>query len=513
MRILFLFVLTMIAIIPEPVELVAKNGSFTLDQETSICVDKELNRLDNYLREKLTTSTGFKFNEKDLQKNNQIQLKLAKSNWKLSDEGYILKVKYEGIEIIARKPVGVFYGIQTLRQLLPPGIESQKVLKNIEWSISCIEIEDYPRFKWRGFMLDEARHFMGKEIVKKMLDLMALHKLNKFHWHLVDDQGWRIEIKKYPKLIEVGSKRKIKTNRGEESNLKDSDFIGGYYSQEEIKEIIDYAEERFIEVIPEIEMPGHCKAALAAYPELSCTGGPFEVPTRWGIFSDVYCLGKENVFKFLEDVLLEIMNIFPTKIIHIGGDEVPIRKWKSCPNCQQKMKALGFDKEVELQVYLTNYFTRFLEEHGKRLMGWNQILNPTLSKESICQFWFGSRKDVVEHMRKGGEVIATNYLQTYLDHPYKIISLKKAYKFEPKFPKVDPKFKSKLLGLEAPLWTERVPNLKRLEWQTFPRLTAYAETAWTPKKKKDFKKFKRRLIEFTKRLEILDVKVAIEKIN
>ncbi|NHJ04566.1 MAG: beta-N-acetylglucosaminidase [Candidatus Heimdallarchaeota archaeon] len=503
----------MITIIPEPVELIIKNGSFKLKEDTSIYADKEISILSNFLREKFTPSTGFLFSNMNQQKNNQIQLKLAKSNWNLSDEGYILHIKKEIIEIIAKKSEGIFYGIQTLRQLLPPEIENQKIIKNTEWIIPCVEVKDYPRYNWRGFMLDEARHFMGKAIVKKILDLMALHKLNKFHWHLVDDQGWRIEIKKYPKLVEIGSKRKINTKRGEISNLENQNYIGGYYKQEEIKEIINYAKERFIEVIPEIEMPGHCSASLAAYPELSCTGGPFEVPTRWGIFFDVYCTGKENVYKFLEDVLVEVIELFPTNIIHIGGDEVPKKRWKSCPYCQQKMKELKFEKEGELQIYLTNYFVKFLESHGKRLMGWNQILNPTLSKEAICQFWLGNRKKVTEHMQKGGEVVATNYLQTYLDHPYQLISLKKAYKFEPKFPKVESGFKSKLLGIEAPLWTERVPNLKRLEWQIFPRLTAYAETAWTPKKKKDYEKFKVKLSEFIKRLEFLDVNVAIEKIN
>ena len=497
----------MIAIIPEPVEVIIKDGSFKIDSETSLFVEKKFSKLTNYVKDIFDKINGLSLEENDSEGANQIKIKNGKIEQNSTKEGYKLRIKKDSIEIIAEENKGVFYALQTLKQLLPIG----SVKGDLE--LSCVEIIDYPRFQWRGFMLDEARHFMGKEIVKKILDIMALHKLNKFHWHLVDDQGWRIEIKKYPKLIEIGSKRKIVTRRGEISNLKNPDEIGGYYTQEEIKEIIAYASERFIEIIPEIEMPGHCTSALAAYPELSCKGGPFEVPTKWGIFFDVYCPGKEKVYKFLEEILLEVIALFPSEIIHIGGDEVPKKRWKKCPDCQKKMNELGIEKESELQDYLTNYFEKFLESHGKRLMGWNQILNPGLTEEAICQYWLGNKTRVIEHMQRGGEVVATNYLQTYLDHPYKIISLKKAYKFEPKFPKLDATTKQKIIGIEAPLWTERVPNLKRLEWQIFPRLTAYAETAWTPKKKKNYEKFIIRLHKFNKRLKLKGVNIAFDKIN
>jgi len=499
-----------ISIIPEPVEIIRKEGSFTISKSTSLHA-KELDNVGLYLQELFLPAMGWRISvTKEAKNADYIELKLN-NKLETGEEGYRLEVSKLSILIEAQTSKGIFYGIQSLRQILPKEIEKNKEKKNINWQVPCVTIFDYPRFKWRGFMLDEARHFMGMEVVKKMLDLMALHKLNKFHWHLVDDQGWRIEIKKYPKLTEIGAFREVKKERGEEPLPDKPEIYGGYYTQNEVREIIAYAKECFIDVIPEIEMPGHCSAALAAYPELSCRGKPSAVPTRWGIFADVYCPGKNEVYEFLENVLAEIIDIFPYEIIHIGGDEVPKKRWKKCPDCKEKIEELGLEDVKKLHIYLTNHFQNYLEAKGRRLMGWNQILDPELSAQAICQFWLGNKAKVVEHMKKGGEVVGSNYLSTYLDHPYQIISLKKAYHYEPRLARKKDNLDEQIIGIEPPLWTERIPNEKRLYWQAFPRLTAYAETAWTPKKNKNYELFIQKLKIFLKRLDMMGIRYATRK--
>ena len=498
-----------VVIIPEPVEMKVDKGFFEITKKTSLHADKGLKDVSEYLQKLFRPALGWsipsiaKTNDE-----NSIKLSLDDGAPEIGEEGYILKSTEKGILIKAKTPAGVFYGIQTLRQLLPKEIESQKEISNMKWLVPCITVKDYPRFKWRGFMLDEARHFMGINVAKKVLDLMALHKLNKFHWHLVDDQGWRIKIDKYPKLTDIGSKRELKPKRGEVQNTGEENVYGGFYTKEEIKDIIAYATERFIEVIPEIEMPGHSMSALAAYPELSCSGGPFEVPTRWGIFADVYCPGNDRVYEFLKDVIDEVIELFPSEIIHIGGDEVPKIRWRSCKKCREKMKEEGITKFKDLQVLLTNYFAKYLESKGRRLMGWNQILDENLEKNAISQYWFGKMKETITHIKNGRDTVMTRYLWTYLDHPYKIISLQRAYKYEPIPKKLEEKFHTHVLGLEAPLWTERIPNEQRLYWQAFPRLTAFAETGWTPKELKNYKMFQKKLEIFLKRLDILKVSYA-----
>ncbi|MCK5046917.1 MAG: beta-N-acetylhexosaminidase, partial [Candidatus Heimdallarchaeota archaeon] len=496
-------------IIPEPVEIKVEKGFFEITKKTSLHADKRLKDVSEYLHKLFRPALGWSIpSTAKTNDENSIKLSLDDGAPEIGEEGYILKSTEKGILIKAKTPAGVFYGIQTLRQLLPKEIESQKEISNMKWLVPCITVKDYPRFKWRGFMLDEARHFMGIKVAKKMLDLMALHKLNKFHWHLVDDQGWRIKIDKYPKLTDIGSKRELKPKRGEVQNTGEGNVYGGFYTKEEIKDIIAYATERFIEVIPEIEMPGHSMSALAAYPELSCSGGPFEVPTRWGIFADVYCPGNDRVYEFLKDVIDEVIELFPSEIIHIGGDEVPKIRWRSCKKCREKMKEEGITKFKDLQVLLTNYFAKYLESKGRRLMGWNQILEENLAKNAISQYWFGKVKETIAHLEEGRDTVMTRYLWTYLDHPYKIISLQRAYKYEPIPKKLEEKYHNHVLGLEAPLWTERIPNEQRLYWQAFPRLTAFAETGWTPKKSKNYKKFKEKMEFFLKRLDILGINYA-----
>jgi hexosaminidase len=377
-----------------------------------------------------------------------------------------------------------------------------------DWRIPCLVIEDWPRFRWRGFMFDEGRHFHGKQTVRQLLDLMALHKLNVFHWHLTEDQGWRIEIKKYPRLTEVGARR-AGTNKTILGKRHDGIPHGGFYTQEEIREIVAYAAERHITVVPEIEIPGHSLAALAAYPELSCTGGPFEVATHFGIFPDIYCAGKESTFTFLQDVLDEMMQLFPSPYIHIGGDEAPKKRWIACPDCQRRIREQGLEDEHALQVYITNRIGKYLESKGRRLMGWNQILEPGLSKDAVVQYWFGDQKKLVEAIKiERRKVVMSTYLDTYLDHSYSLMPLSRAYRYDPVPPGFSAEDEACILGLEFPLWTEWVPTRARLDYQAFPRLTAMAETGWTPKEQKDYTDFRKRLEGFLERLDRLGIGYA-----
>jgi hexosaminidase len=499
-----------INIIPEPVLLNISSGKFVLTESTSIVSDRELLNLCNYLKNLLIPATGFNLIIKETHVSNgtSINLKLTDNKKDLGFEGYSIEVSTKDIIITAPYPAGIFYGIQTIRQLLPPEIENNSKVEDIEWQIPCLKMEDFPRFSWRGYMLDEARHFHGKEIVKKMLDLMGLIKLNRFHWHLTDDQGWRIEIKRYPKLIEVGSKREETQVGGYLSKKRDGIPHSGYYSQEEINEIIDYAKERFIQVIPEIDLPGHTRAALASYPNLSCKGYPFSVSTRWGIHRDVMCVGKEEVFEFVQNVLKEIVELFPSNMVHIGGDEVLKKRWKECSDCQRRIDQEGLTEEKDLQTYFINRISAYLRSLKQEVICWNDVLDANLKENVICQYWLRHKKRVIEHIRKGRDIIMTNFKYTYLDHSYSFTSLKMAYKFEPIPKNLEKKYHKYIRGVETPMWSEFIPNIKRLEWQTFPRLIAFAEIGWTPKNKKNYASFINRLREFLKRLDLIGVNYA-----
>ncbi|MHA1472267.1 MAG: beta-N-acetylhexosaminidase [Promethearchaeota archaeon] len=501
-----------ISIIPKPVSMDLGEGRFQITERTVIEADPILSEIAEYFKSLFLSPTGFSLRitnlQSDLNKSNTIYLIL---NGKLSDfteEGYSLKVNQDRIVLSASKPAGIFYGIQTIRQLLPKEIEEKKVGSHIEWTVPSIEIIDYPRFSWRGYMLDEGRHFLGKEVVKHILDLMALFKMNVFHWHLTEDQGWRIEIKKYPLLTEIGSKRQKTQIGGFISKQMDNTPHEGFYTQEEIQELVSYADRLFIKIIPEIDIPGHSKSALAAYPEFSCTGGPFEVSTRFGIKKDVYCVGKESTFEFLRNILEEIILLFPSEIIHIGGDEVPKKRWEKCPECQERIKIENLENEKELQIYFTERINKFLSSHGRRLMGWNQILSDRSTKDIIGQYWKFGRKKILKHLMKGGNVVFSEFGYTYLDYSYKFTSLKKAYRYEPIPKKLNTDYYDNVLGIEAPMWTEWVRNINELEWQTFPRLLAYAETGWIPREQKNFNSFKNRLENVLCRLDLLGVSYA-----
>ncbi len=495
--------------IPLPIDIHYKKGEFHLNSNTSVYSTSNLQKIVKYFLELIKGSNGYELKEVDSTNNsNSINFILDDSLKNLKDEGYILEVFKETIFIKALSEKGIFYGIQTLRQLLSDKLGREKNSKEKIQTIPCLRIEDYPRFKWRGFMLDVSRHFHDIDTIKHVLDLLALMKMNIFHWHLTDDQGWRIEIKKYPKLIDVGSKRKdtkIKTWWSKKYRGKPHQ---GFYTQDEIREIVSYAQDRFITVIPEIEMPGHCRAAIAAYPELSCQKKQTDVSIKPGIFKDIFCVGQEETFRFLEYILSEIIELFPSEIIHIGGDEVPLKRWKSCINCKSRMQSEKTKNAKELRKYFTKRIVDYLNSQDKRAIGWNEILYEGIDKGVIAQWWLRKKDKILNHIYNGGNIVLSHLFHVYLDYNYIVTPLQKTYSFEPIPKNLDEKHHEKILGIEAPLWSEWVPNRERLEWQIFPRLAAVAEIGWTLKENKNYKTFIQRLKQFNKKLDDFGVNYA-----
>jgi hexosaminidase len=497
-------------IIPLPFHLEKKAGLFRLTAATVIQADLANRWNADYLQALLAAPTGLTLPVRPLDQTGQnvIQLRLDPALASLGPEGYRLIVSPAAVTLTAPGTTGVFYGIQSLRQLLPVEIEERLPVAGVDWHIACLDIIDQPRFAWRGFMLDEGRHFQGRETVLRTLDLMALQKLNIFHWHLTEDQGWRIEIRKYPRLAQIGSHR-LGTRKGFTAGKHDGNPHGGFYTQAEIREIVAYAADRHITVVPEIEMPGHSVAALAAYPELSCTGGPFEVATHFGIFPDIYCAGKEVVFSFLQDVLDEVLELFPSPYIHIGGDEAPKKRWKDCPDCQRRMTEQRLKDAHALQVYFTNRIAAYLDMKGRHAIGWNEILEGGLAGSAIVQYWARGHKKLLEAIRNDHRKTVMSFcLKTYLDYSYNLLPLSRLYRYEPIPTGLDEEATAAILGVESPLWTEWVPNRARLDYQIYPRLSALAETGWTPREKKSLPDFRRRLVPFFARLDRLGIQYA-----
>jgi hexosaminidase len=385
----------------------------------------------------------------------------------------------------------LFYGIQTLRQLLSGTAP-----------VPCAEIEDKPRFGWRGMLLDCGRHFMSLALVKRYIDLLAYHKMNVFHWHLTEDQGWRLEIKRYPRLTEVGAWR---TQNGKK--------YGGFYTQEQVKEVVAYAKTRYVTVVPEVEMPGHSVAVLAAYPEYSCTGRPIAVETHWGVFNDVLCPGKETTFEFVQNILDEVCALFPSTYIHIGGDECPKYYWKTCPNCQARIKAEGLKDENELQGYFTRRIDEYMLSKGRHIIGWDEILEGGVSKTAVVQSWRGLA-GAVAAAKQGNAVISSPWDGTYFYCPqvaeevrinYRTLnSLEKAYAFEPVPPEITPRQASLIMGGECCMWAEYTQEFE-VDPQMFPRLSAFAEAIWSPAGAKNFADFSTRLGKHWSRLDALGV--------
>ena len=426
-------------------------------------------------------------------------------------ESYTLDVTPAGIRIGASAPAGFFYGAQTLRQLLPPEVEQGAA--TFPMAVPCVHIADAPRFQHRGFLLDVSRHFFGPVEIKRIIDLLALQKINRFHWHLTDDQGWRIEIKKYPRLVEIGSQRKESQSGGWILSKPTFDGIPhrGYYTQDEIREVVAYAAQNFIEVIPEIDAPGHAAAAMAAYPELSCDGRSGEVRTTVSSFSNPLCVGKEFVFTFLEDVFSELAELFPYRHIHIGGDEVNKKAWKKCPDCQARLAAEGLKTPHDLQVYFENRLVKILKARGCEVITWSEVLHPALDPDVINQYWFFlSKKKTVAAIQKGRRTIVSEFSALYLDYSYKVMPLRQTYDFDPQFTGITVEQAGNILGVEAALWTEFVDSRKRIDWQMFPRVLAASEMAWTEQDGRSYEDFLVRLALFERRLRALGVAHAVQ---
>ena len=414
-------------------------------------------------------------------------------------EGYGLDVTRRLVTVRASSQRGVLYAIQTMKQLLPVAIYGEgPAAETVAWTMPCLRIEDAPRFAYRGQHLDVSRHFFPVEEVKRVIDIMALHKLNTLHWHLTDDQGWRLEIKRYPRLTEVGSLRRH-TMVGKQWGSSDNTPYGGYYTQDEVRDVVAYAAENGITVIPEIDLPGHMLAALAAYPELGCTGGPYEVWSEWGVAKEVLCAGNDKTFEFLEGVLTEVMELFPSEYIHIGGDEAGKGAWKSCPKCQARMKAEGIADVDGLQSYLVHRIERFLNDHGRRLLGWDEILDGGLAPNATVMSWRGAEGGL-KAIRAGHDAIMTPGEYCYLDYaqdapftqPLSIggyTPLRKVYSFEMSFPELTPEEQARLLGVQANLWTEYIPTSSQLEYMLLPREAALAEVQWCRADNRSWERF------------------------
>jgi hexosaminidase len=508
-----------IAVIPRPVKVTERTGHFTLEPTTVIWADATSAPIARQFARYVEPATGYTLRVRIAGEApiGSIAFKRDRTLSRLGPEGYVLDVRPG--RIVARAPelAGLFYAVQTIRQLLPPDIFRAAPAGRTIWTMPAVAIEDYPRFEWRGAHLDVGRHFMPKEFVKKYIDLLSLHKLNVFHWHLTEDQGWRLEIKQYPRLTEVGAWRKetlIGRQRGQEEQKYDGKRHGGFYTQEDAREIVAYAKERFITVVPEIEMPGHAVAAIAAYPELGVTGEPMNVATHWGVFSDILN-AKPSTMQFMQNVLTEVMAIFPGRYVHIGGDEADKTKWKASPEIQARIKELGLKDEHELQSWFIRQMDAFLTSHGRRLVGWDEILEGGLAENAVVMSWRGTEGGIAA-ARAGHDVVMAPTSNTYLDYAQSrdpnepvgqtaLLTIDKVYAFDPVPDELEPAFVKHILGGQAQVWTEYMADAKAVEYMTFPRLTALAEAVWTQKARKDYADFALRLTTHLDRLRALDV--------
>ena len=499
--------------LPQEVSLNAETP-FRLNRNTLIAYPEGndlLKRNAEFLAEYIGQATGFVLPTQGLAEGKEPakhSIVLGLSADIANKEGYVLDVQADNVFLNGQTPNGVFYGIQTLRKAIPAQTTATDIL------LPAGVINDEPRFPYRGLHLDVSRHFFPLEFIKEYIDLLALHNMNTFHWHLTDDQGWRIEIKRYPKLTEIGAMRN-RTVIGKNSGKYDNTPYGGFYTQEEAREIVEYARERYIDVIPEVDLPGHMLAALAAYPELGCTGGPYEVCPEWGIFEDVLCIGNDKTFEFLEGVMEEIIDIFPSRYIHIGGDECPRTRWQSCPKCQARIKAEGLkaDKnhtaEDRLQSYCMTRIEKFLNAHGRQIIGWDEILDGDVAPNATVMSWRGMEGGI-KAAQLGHDVIMVPTSYAYLDYyqtddltdePFGIggyVPVEKVYSLEPVPATLTAEQAKHILGAQANLWTEYILTPEHAEYMILPRIAALCEVQWTQPEKKDFQDFAKRLVSLMK---------------
>jgi hexosaminidase len=509
------------SLIPAPASAKWQTGSFTLSDKTQIIVsplnnETKLSADLLVLLVKNPTGQTLAIAEGSKPANGSVFMVLDGSV--KNEEGYRLEITPKGITIHAKTAVGLFYAVQTIRQLLPVAVEKPMVINGLKLILPACEIADEPRFVYRGMHLDVGRHLFPVASIKRYIDMLSLHKMNTFHWHLTEDQGWRIEIKKYPRLTEIGAYRKetVAGAQKKEGNTFDGKPYGGFYTQNEVREIVKYAKSKFITVIPEIEMPGHAIAALTSYPELSCTGGPFEVRKLWGVDDDVFCAGNEQVFTFLQDVLSEVMDLFPSKYIHIGGDECPKKRWEKCDKCQKRMKDEGLKNELELQSYFIRRIEKFVSSKGRNIIGWDEILEGGLAPGATVMSWRGEEGGIVA-AKSGHDVVMTPGKYTYFCYyqsenhdgqPLALggyVPLELVYGYNPTPEELTPEEQKHILGVQGCLWTEQIPTPEVLEFMAYPRTFAIAETGWTPDNMKNFENFVTRLKVLNKRYDAIGI--------
>ncbi len=492
---------TLNTIIPKPLHFKNLIGNFEINQQTIIYVEPgkpDLKQVGEQLSANIFALTGSKLQviQKDVNtKSNYISLTTKDAVDSLGNEGYKLISKQQRVVISSKGVHGVFYGMQSLVQLMTNS--------KIKSKIPSVEIYDKPRFVWRGLMLDVGRYFYSVEFIKKTIDNMARYKMNTFHWHLTEDQGWRIEIKKYPELTTKGAWRSetqmFRSPRGIDKNPH-----GGFYTQEQVKEVVKYAQSKFITVVPEIEMPGHSLAALSVFPELSCTGGPFEIPGQWRVEKDVYCAGNEKTFKFLEDVLTEVVALFPGNIIHIGGDECPKDRWKACAKCQDRIKKEGLKDEHELQSYFIKRMEKFLLTKNKNIIGWDEILEGGLAPNAMVMSWRGV-KGGIEAAKQKHHVVMSPSEFMYLDfyqgethlEPYsyssRILPIQKVYSYEPIPNELNASERKYIKGVQSNVWGEHIHSEDAVQYMMYPRVAAVAEVGWTSSELKNWENFSSRV--------------------
>lgn len=496
-------------LVPYPQSTEILCGTFDMD-DADVCyykgADEKVVALAERFASQLDMVTGEDHEVKVGKKVGSINLILDES---LAEEAYELNVGKTSANIKASSLRGFNWGIQTLKQLMPVQVYGKVEAPDVDWIVPCCNISDAPRFGYRGLLIDEGRHFFGMDAIKDVLDVMEIHKLNTLHWHLTEDQGWRIEIKKYPLLTEIGSIRKeTLVGHLRRSNEYDGTPYGEgmWYSQDQIREIVEYAAARGIEIVPEIDLPGHMTAALAAYPHLGCTGGPYEVFTKWGVTDDVLCIGKETTMEFVKDVLAEVCDLFPSEYIHIGGDECPKVRWAKCPHCQNKIKELGIKGDEKhsaehfLQSYVTAEAEKYLNSRGRRLIGWDEILEGEIAPDAIVMSWRGTKGGEAA-VKLGHDVIMTPYHYLYIDYyqskdqasePLAIggyVPVEKCYSFEPFTDEMTPEQREHIIGVQANLWTEYIGTQDYLEYMLLPRLAAVSEVQWCAPENKVWERF------------------------
>ena len=496
-----------VTIIPQPAELKMPEvaGSFVITPKTPIILEGSgLENSARFLNDYLKQLYGFTLPiTKKAGAAAGIRLNYDRMDHPIPG-AYNMEINAKGVYIGGDNATGTFYGIQTLLQLLP-------VEKASSLPVSYLTIKDYPRFQYRGLHLDVARHFFPTAFVKRYIDYIALHKMNYFHWHLTEDQGWRIEIKKYPNLTKAGAWRNGTIIGRYPGTGNDSIRYGGFYTQKEIKEIVDYAAKRYVTIIPEIEMPGHASAALTAYPSLGCTGGPYQVQQTWGVFNDVFCAGNDSVFTFLQNVLDEVIPLFPAKYIHIGGDECPKESWKVCPKCQKRMADHKLKDEHELQSYFVQRMEKYINSKGKTMIGWDEILEGGLAPNAVVMSWRGEEGGI-EAAKQNHDVIMTPGNYVYLDHSQTkkedsvtiggYTPVKEIYSYEPIPAALSDTASKHVLGAQGNVWTEYMGNIKKVEYMIFPRVSALSEVLWSPADKRNWSDFENRLQVQCKRYEL-----------